>query len=44
MYPDMVTDVRVSDTPVLMTTKWGNKMLGLEATVPGHGQVWFDPD
>jgi hypothetical protein len=42
--PDMVTNVKVSTTPVEMTTNSGSKMLGLEATVPGHGQVWFDPD
>ena len=44
MNPDMVTNVKISDAPVSMTTNSGNKMLGLEASVPGHGQVWFDPD
>jgi hypothetical protein len=39
-----VTNVKVSTTPVEMTTNSGSKMLALEATVPGHGQVWFDPD
>jgi hypothetical protein len=25
-----------------MTTNAGNKMIGLEATVPGYGRTWFD--
>jgi hypothetical protein len=27
-----------------MTTNTSNKMIGLEATVPGNGQTWFDPN
>ena len=44
MNPEMVTDIKVSEQPVSMTTNTGNKMIGLEATVPGNGQTWFDPN
>jgi hypothetical protein len=44
MNPDMVTSIKVSEQPVLMTTNTGNKMIGLQATVPGNGQTWFDPN
>jgi hypothetical protein len=44
MNPDMVTDIKVSEQPVSMTTNTGKKMIGLEATVPGNGQTWFDPN
>jgi hypothetical protein len=44
MNPDLVTDVKVSETPVEMTTNARNKkMIKLEATVPANGQVCFDP-
>jgi hypothetical protein len=43
MNPDLVTDVKISETPVEMTTNAGNKMIELEATVPGNGKVCFDP-
>jgi hypothetical protein len=42
MNPDMVTNIQVSKEPVSMTTNAGNKMIGLEATVPGYGRTWFD--
>jgi hypothetical protein len=44
MNPDMVTDIKVSEQPVSMTTNTSKKMIGLEATVPGNGQTWFDPN
>ena len=44
MNEEMVTDIRKSATPMKMTTNAGNTMIGLEATIPGNGTTWFNPD
>jgi hypothetical protein len=44
MNPDLVTDIQVSKTPIWMTTNTGSKKIDLEATVPGFGSTWFDPN
>ena len=43
MNPDFVTDIRVSKNPVRMVTNAGTKPITLEGTVPGFGNVRYDP-
>jgi hypothetical protein len=44
MNPELVTDIQVANTPISMRTNAGSKKIELEATVPGFGPTWFDPD
>jgi len=42
--PDLVHDIRKTQEPLYMTTSTGVIMVDQKATVPGIGEVWFDPD
>ncbi len=44
MNPELVTDIQVTNTPISMRTNAGTKKIELEATVPGFGPTWFDPN
>ncbi len=44
MNPELVTDIQTTNTPILMRTNAGTKKIELEATVPGFGSTWFDPN
>jgi hypothetical protein len=44
MNPELVTNIQMRNTPILMQTNAGTKKIVLEATVPGFGSMWFDPN
>ena len=44
MNEDLVTNVRVSDKPIVMATNAGMKKMNLDADVNGFGTGKFDPD
>jgi hypothetical protein len=44
MNPELVTDIKATKTPISMTTNTRSKKINLEATVPGFGPTWFDPN
>jgi hypothetical protein len=44
MNPELVTDIRMTNTPISMQTNARTKKIELEATVPGFGPTWFDPN
>jgi hypothetical protein len=44
MNPDLVTNKKVTNTPVSMTTNAGSKKIELEATIPGFGTTRYDPN
>ena len=43
MNPDMVYDIRPSTNPTRMKTNAGTKRMAVTASVPGFGNVWYDP-
>jgi hypothetical protein len=44
MNPDLVTDIQATRTPVSITANTGTKKIELEATIPGFGSTWYDPN
>ena len=42
--PDLVTNVRSVATPMSLATNAGTRSVTKEATVPGFGTVWYNPD
>jgi hypothetical protein len=44
MNPDLVTKIKVTRTPVSMTTNAGTKKIKVKATIPGFGSTWYDPN
>jgi hypothetical protein len=45
MNPDLVTTkIKVTRTPVSMTTNAGTKKIKVKATIPGFGSTWYDPN
>jgi hypothetical protein len=44
MNPELVTNIQVTNTRISMRTNAGTKKIKLEATVPGFGPTWFDPN
>jgi hypothetical protein len=44
MNPEMVTDIKVSESPISILTNTGGNLIGLEASVPGNGPTWYDPN
>ena len=44
MNPDLITDIKVTNKPITMTTNGGNKQLTLEGTIEGYGRAYYDQD
>jgi hypothetical protein len=44
MNPNLVTNIQVTKRPISMMTNTGSKKMELEASVPGFGTTWFDPN
>jgi hypothetical protein len=44
MNPELVTGIQETNKPISMRTNAGSKKIELEATVPGFGSTWFDPN
>jgi hypothetical protein len=44
MNPDLVTNMQATRTRVSMATNTGTKKIDLEATIPGFGSTWYDPN
>jgi len=42
--PDLVYDIRPAGKPLCMATSTGMTYVNKKATVPGIGEVWYDPD
>jgi len=42
--PNLVYDIRPADEPLCMETSKGMIYVNKKATVPGIGEVWYDPD
>ncbi|MGC8533006.1 MAG: hypothetical protein ACP5M1_13310, partial [Acidiphilium sp.] len=43
MNPDLVTDIKMAQQPINLTTNAGEKIIGLEGQVKGFGKVYYNP-